>query len=247
MILGAGLLLPAPTLTGQTVADRAAAVSDGKVRMSYAARPGVCGDGHNVSLSSERRDRDWVDDCEPGPVRVVLRLRDGVVVDIDTHVGGRWLPADDRTLDLGTVPAAQAADYLVGVGRRSATAGDDALFAAWLADSITLWPTFLELARDRSLESETRQMAVFLLGQAASEAATARLVEIVDEDSGDREVREMAVFVLSQRPADEAVPALIAIVEENRDPDVVRSAIFWLGQSGDPRALELFERLLIGN
>jgi len=57
-------------------------------------------------------------------------------------------------------------------------------------------------------------------------------------------VRETAVFALSQRPRDEGVPALIRIVKENRDPDLRRKAIFWLGQSDDPRAIALFEELL---
>jgi len=40
------------------------------------------------------------------------------------------------------------------------------------------------------------------------------------------------------------VPALIRIAKENKDPDLRRKAIFWLGQSDDPRALALFEELL---
>lgn len=250
MILGAGLLVPAPSLMGQTIAERTAGIGDGKVLMSYAARPGVCGNGRDISLGFERRRRSSKDDrvaeCEPGPIRVVVRLRDGVVVDVDAYVGGSWVTADSRTLDLGTVPAPEAAGYLVELGRRSAAAGKDALFAAWLADGVMLWPRYLELARDRSLSAETRRMAVFLVGDAASDAVTAELEEIVDDGSDDREVREMAIFALSRRPADEAVPALISIVERNRDPDLVRLAIFWLGETGDPRALEFFEELLVG-
>jgi HEAT repeat protein len=60
----------------------------------------------------------------------------------------------------------------------------------------------------------------------------------------DREVREQAVFALSQRPRDEGVPALIRIAKTHNDPEIRRRAIFWLGQSNDPRALALFEELL---
>jgi HEAT repeat protein len=49
---------------------------------------------------------------------------------------------------------------------------------------------------------------------------------------------------LSQRSADEAVPALIQIAKRNPDPEVRRTALFWLGQSEDPRALALFEEIL---
>ena len=52
------------------------------------------------------------------------------------------------------------------------------------------------------------------------------------------------MFALSQRPRDEGVPVLIRVVRTNRDPEMRRKALFWLGQSGDPRALALFEELL---
>jgi HEAT repeat protein len=67
---------------------------------------------------------------------------------------------------------------------------------------------------------------------------------LVDDGGADREVRESAVFALSQRPRDEGVPALIRIAKQNPDPELRRKAIFWLGQSDDPRALTLFEELL---
>jgi HEAT repeat protein len=57
-------------------------------------------------------------------------------------------------------------------------------------------------------------------------------------------VREQAVFALSQRPREEGVPSLIRIAKTHSDPEIRRKAIFWLGQSHDPRALALFEDLL---
>ena len=30
------------------------------------------------------------------------------------------------------------------------------------------------------------------------------------------------------------------------DPEVIRAALFWLGESGDPRAIALFEEILVG-
>ena len=64
-------------------------------------------------------------------------------------------------------------------------------------------------------------------------------------DNGvDREVRESAVFALSQRPREEGVPALISVARTNKDPEIRKKALFWLGQSDDPRAIDLFEELL---
>lgn len=102
----------------------------------------------------------------------------------------------------------------------------------------------LRVARDEGEPREVRRMAVFWLGQAAGRAATRDLGEIVEDGGMDLEVREHAVFALSQRPADEAVPALIRIAREAPEPRLRKKAIFWLGQTGDPRALSLFAELL---
>ncbi len=66
----------------------------------------------------------------------------------------------------------------------------------------------------------------------------------MEDESEDQEVRESAVFALSQLPNDEGVPILIRVVRSNRDREIQKNAIFWLGQSGDPRAIALFEELL---
>jgi HEAT repeat protein len=70
------------------------------------------------------------------------------------------------------------------------------------------------------------------------------LQALVGDDALEREVRESAVFALSQRPRDEAIPALMEVARTNRDPRLRKSAIFWLGQTGDPRALAYFEEVL---
>jgi hypothetical protein len=49
---------------------------------------------------------------------------------------------------------------------------------------------------------------------------------------------------LSQLPKDEGVPKLIDVARKHRNPEVRRQAMFWLGQSNDPRALAFFEEVL---
>src|SRR5262249_20311322 len=100
------------------------------------------------------------------------------------------------------------------------------------------------IAKADNVTRKTRRSAVFWLGQAAGDAATRGLNDLVNDGDADHEVRESAVFALSQRPHDEGVPALIRIAKENKDPDLRRKAIFWLGQPAAPRALSLFEELL---
>jgi len=252
--VGAALLVLAPMVQAQSISDRVDEVEDGKIRMSFAARAGVCGDGHHsVSFNGGRGwnvrhgddDEDWERVCEHGPVRVVLRMRDSEVVEIDTYVGGRWRSPTRSTVDLGTVSAPDAARYMLGLARTAkGDVGAEALFPAMVADSITVWPELLDMARDRELTGSTRKGATFWLSQAAAEAATRGLAEIAEDADGDRDIRMAAVFGLSQRPNDEGVPVLIRIATTNDDPDIRKQALFWLGQSNDPRAIELFEDLL---
>jgi hypothetical protein len=255
IVAGAAALRSAPTAYGQSIAEAVNDVRDGKVRMSFASRPGVCGDGYSsISMDGgggwhmhRGRSDDWDVECEHGPVRVVLRVRDREVTGVDTYVGGRWRAPATSTIDLGTVSVQQATDYLLSLARRSGgDAGEEAIFPALLADSVTVWPELLEMARDRSLRRDTRKSAVFWLGQTAADAATEGLSEIAYDDEAELEIRKMAIFALSQRPADEGVPALIEVVRTSRDPALVKNALFWLGQANDPRAIELFEEILLG-
>jgi HEAT repeat protein len=145
------------------------------------------------------------------------------------------------------VGAQDAADYLLGL---AATATGDpaqkAILPATLAEGVTTWPALLRLARDERRPEGVRRDAVFWVGQAAGEAATRGLSDLVDEQDANIRVREHAVFALSQRPNDEAVPALIRVARTSQSPRLRQRAIFWLGQSKDPRALAFFEEILVG-
>ena len=100
------------------------------------------------------------------------------------------------------------------------------------------------IARDATVPHETRKQAVFWLGQAASNAAARGLDSLLADKNGDRSIQEQAVFALSQRPKDEGIPALVRVARTHPDPAIRKKAIFWLGQSDDPRAIALFEELL---
>jgi hypothetical protein len=227
------------------LARRIAAAGDGTVRLSFAARDGVCGNGgHNITIVSDDERGEWQSDCAPGPVRVSLRLQGGRVREAHTYVGGRWRPGSDAVTDLGDVPAAAAATELVSLAGRAERDGDDLVTAASLADSARIWPALFALARRSDVPLDTRKQAVFWIGQAAGAAATRGLDSVVTDDVGDLEVRKEAVFALSQRPADEGVPALIKVARSNRSGELRKTALFWLGQSEDPRALALFEEIL---
>ncbi len=257
----AALILAAGAASGQTLTRRVAAAPDGTVRMSFASRPGVCGNGrgtisthcvdgrcddHTVT-SGDVDDGAVMYGCEPGPVRLALAVRKGRVTRLRAYVGGDWRPADAGAgvTDLGSVPAAEAARYLLDLATSTDEhVAEEAIFPATIADSVTIWPDLMVLARNDKAPEQARRSAVFWLGQAAGDAATRGLDSLATDAAMDRDVRESAVFALSQQPNNVGVPSLIRIARSNHDPEIRRRAIFWLGQSDDPRALALFEDLL---
>jgi HEAT repeat protein len=120
----------------------------------------------------------------------------------------------------------------------------DAVFPMTLADSVTPWEGLLRIAKSTEASSSTRQSALFWLGQVAGAAATEHLEAVAMSDA-DRKLRDQAVFALSQLRNGEGVPALLRLARTNDDPKVRKNAFFWLGQSKDPRALALFEEVLL--
>jgi HEAT repeats len=239
------MLVLTTSALGQDLPGRVAAVGTGTVRLSFAARPGVCGgSGGSVRIIDNRDDADeWVSDCESGPVRVALTVRDRRVTGVRTHVGGRWRAGTGVT-DLGNVRPQEAAGFLLGLAEQGGPAAEDAILPAALADSVVIWPRLLRLARTPSVPTDVRRDAVFWLGQAAEAAVVPALDSIVADPRGEREIRKHAVFALSQRPPDESVPALIHVARTHPDPELRRTALFWLAQSEDPRALAVFEEIL---
>lgn len=248
------LTLTAGALQAQSLASRIQRVDNGTVRLSYASRPDVCGNGtNNINFGNGNRitrggSPDFEYDCDYGPAHLVLTVHNGAITRLRSAVGGRFRPAGPETTDLGMVGTREVSAWLLDLARRSTSrVGGEAVFALVLADSVTPWPDLLRLARDGNVPGETRKSAVFWLGQAAGDAATRDLTELAEDERGDQEVRESAIFALSQLHDDQGVPALIRIARTNRDPDLRRKALFWLGQSDDPRALDLFEELLTSN
>ena len=256
---GVSVMLVSATLPAQSIARRVAQVKDGSVRLSFASRSDVCGNGAgNISTRNGRtmtsngsggyttaRHNEWEDDCEAGPVRVAIDIADGKPIALRAYVGGRWRPGTDVT-DLGTVPVKDAVDFLLdNLARSDGKVAGEAIFPATIADSVIAWPRLLTLAKDDSRPRSVRTQAVFWVSQAAGDKATAGLVEVAGDAAADQDVRLQAVFAISQRPKDEAIPALLEIAKNSKDPRIRKQSIFWLGQSGDPRAIAYFESVLV--
>jgi HEAT repeat protein len=120
---------------------------------------------------------------------------------------------------------------------------EQAVFAVSVSNAEGSEGVLIDLAR-RDPRPKTRSTALFWLSQEASERVPETLRQAVDDDP-NVEVKEQAVFALSQLPKDRGVPLLIDIARSSeRHSRVRKAAIFWLGQSGDERALEFFEEVL---
>lgn len=242
----------ATPLHAQQLAERVAAIGDGMANFHFTGRPGVCGDGQRFmrigrhsymgSYTNEARP----EQCVPGPVQVRVTVRNGNVERVETWAGS--LHRRDGQ-ELGGVPAPDAARYLMSIASRgSSYASAKAILPAVLADSATVWPTLLTIASDKEgRSSATRQDAMFWLSRYAAGATAGHANSPIDEDDdadGEEDLKGHAVFVMSQLPHSEGIPGLLEIARTNKDAHVRGKALFWLGQSGDPRALRLFESIL---
>jgi hypothetical protein len=247
LLFGAALLA-ARSAGAQALADRVAGAGDGAVTFEFAARPEICGDGGRSVRIGSRSYMGDIDSyqhrCVHGPVQVRLTLRGGEVEGVESWVGA---PRARDGRALGVVPAVEAARYLLALARRgTGTSATRAIAPAVFADSAVVWPVLLEIARDSSTRRRSaRTDAAFWLSRFASATIAGHPGTLDDDDDQDRdEMKIQAVFVLSQLPNREGIEPLLTVARSNASAPVRRSALFWLGQSGDPRALDLFESLL---
>ena len=108
-------------------------------------------------------------------------------------------------------------------------------------DKDTQW--LMQIATDKSQESELRQQALVTLVQ--SDIATADLLKLFDSLPDDDEMQGMMVMLMARRPNDPAITdRLINIAKTSKDKELRQQAVFWLSQSKDPRATKLLEEML---
>jgi hypothetical protein len=92
--------------------------------------------------------------------------------------------------------------------------------------------------------ARVRGQALFWLAQRAEKKVAESAINDAIANDPETEVKKKAVFALTQMPAGEGVPLLIQVVKNNRNPEVRKQAMFWLGQSKDDRALTFIEEVL---
>lgn len=92
--------------------------------------------------------------------------------------------------------------------------------------------------------TRVRGQALFWLAQKAGQKVAESAINDAIANDPETEVKKKAVFALTQMPRGEGVPRLIEVARTNRNPEVRKQAIFWLGQSKDERALAFIEEIL---
>lgn len=241
------------TIRSTGALEAAVGSADGVARFEFAARAGVWGNGRtwNFSRSGDGDEAGFpgrhCDGCTNGPIRVTVQVDAGDVTGVHSQVGGRWRE-DGR--DLGPVDPEAAADYLLSLVERNGTGLDadskeDALQAAVSAPAGEIWPRLLGVARNRGQDADVRKAALFWTAHEAGVRAADDIEDIAVATDEETDVQEAAVFALTQLPDERGTEALLRLARENRNPDIVRSVYFWLGQREDPRVLALFEEVLL--
>lgn len=252
--IATSLLIASTSHAQQSLAQRIAGVQ-GEAELHFASRPDVCGNGEGgISFHSSTRMRSttvhdndgWNDFCEPGPVRVRLSVMGGAVTRLHTYVGERHGSAAAGVTELGVVGTREAVDYFLGLAREAeAPVARESILPAALADSVTVAPQLIELARNRTRPVEVRKPALFWAGQVGEANVLEPVRAMANDGSEDESMRKQATFVLSQLPDGAGLPALMSIARNGEGMSVRKQALFWAGQGGAPTAelLEMYRQL----
>lgn len=254
-LLVAPALLPAQ----RSLAERLRSAGTRTVAFSARARVDVCGDGiasFSDGLSGPRTrvydgmlltHAPWdtrIAPCESGPMRVTVRMVEGVPSWLRVAVGP--LPVlGDTVLDLGAVSTADAREFLQSLARSGeGRASESAMMPLVLLDSVPRWQILAAAGRDTSRLLRYRRRAGDLLARAAAGTLSPQGPD--DDDASG--VRREAVYAIARKreKSEDPVPQLIDIAEHNTHRAARVAALYQLGQLGDPRAIDLFSSLLRG-
>lgn len=227
--------------------------SDGVVQIVYPSRPSACGDGvsfignvfgrstwYSDNASFGGRHGWYEQSCIHGPARVAATVVNGEITRLRVFVGP--VPASTTNQRILTVSAPEAGGWLADLAAGSSVrVATDAMLPLALADGVDPWTSLISIARNADRPLGVRRAALTWLAIGVNEH-----LGLADEmpASDDDEMRKQAVFVLSQRPRSESVPELIDLARTAKRPVIRREAIFWLGQTGDMRAADVYAELL---
>jgi len=209
-----------PPQQGGDLARRIGGAPDGLVKMTFASRDGVCGDGRTFiadgtaqgrgydvwfqgGMSVSGTNTDFASRCTRGPVRLLLVVRDHRVIDVQPFVGPASSATDRAGTELGAVPVAEISRYLLDVaGRGDDRTASNAILAASLADSVRIAGPLAAMAQNKALASAVRESALKWAGRVGAregDATAVRVARTILADTDDQtDVRERAVRVIGE-------------------------------------------------
>src|SRR5262249_51082686 len=120
---------------------------------------------------------------------------------------------------------------------------EHAVFALTQSKEPEAIPTIVNVARDDK-STRVRSQALFWLAQRATRQISEDAIRNAIDQDPETQVKKKAVFALTQIKNGDGVPMLIEIARTNKNAVVKKEAMFWLGQSKDPRAVKFFEDIL---
>jgi len=256
-VLGAAIACAPSLAIGQSVERLVSGAGDGTVQFHFAAREGVCGNGHNFYRASEMgyysiygNGMGGDDNCAKGPVRAVIVRAGREIIRIETYAGP-LANEPDGGRDLGAVSARDAAAYLIGLaGSLEGRPARDAMQPAMLADSAVVTPQLLAMAKDPSRSRDIRSSAISWLARRRGEqggvgaAVVQRTLDAIVRDRNESETtRRQALSTLGSLERGEGVPLLICFAGD-ADTWIAKSAFSSLSNSGDPRARQFLRDAL---
>ena len=215
-----------PAVQQGDLARRITSAPDGLVKMRYAARPGICGDGRTFIADNTNGSRgydvwfaegmnftnasgNFTSNCAEGPVRLMLVVRDHRVIAVQPFVGPSSAATERSGTDLGVVSTADISRYLLDF---AATGREDdarnAMLAASIADSVRIAGRLASMARNKSLITSVREGAlkwVGRVGRRENDTDAIRVARTIAEDKDDDvSVRERAIRVIGDDENDAA-------------------------------------------
>lgn len=174
-------------------------------------------------------------------MNVLLRFADGKINEIRSFSEDCPLDAGGRRFVwLGSVKPEESVAWLADVARTQR--GDDDEPGSEAIASLAMHrnanaDTALEKLASAPSPQETREDAIFWLGQMRGERG-ARFLEGVIEDDRNDDIREKAIFSLSQSEVPWAAETITRTGREDRSGKIRQEALFWLAQMDAPKAPE---------
>lgn len=195
------------------------------------------------------------DDAAVGLLENILRtarsedIRDKAIFGLSQHRSGKGFPilreyAEDNRAPrdlrgkaifwLGQRKGTERFDYLRGLYSRldDRELKDKVIFAMSQQKDESSMKWLVDLASNSGEPLEMRKKALFWAGQTGNSVES--LTSMYDR-MRETEMKEQMIFVLSQRHERAAVDKLMSIARTDADRDMRKKAMFWLGQSKDPR------------